>query len=214
MTEALLSAQKTWCVILKSSKLQCKVKTEPKRPLFSLILNPSDSFVSVLFWGDGERWATFVHFSGYKSQLWPRTSGTSLINGFVSRSPLLMLYHDIDRMGEGFMICSALCKERNGHFSLRAGDLLCPSPAPACQGLHTQFINCHFCGLQLITEGMPRFFCANQSPTFSIPCRVSLLWLKSVLSEQTLVVFERYKLGLCTLMMVAGQVPCSWHTER
>lgn len=117
------------------NKLQCKVKTEPKKPLFSLILNPSDSFVSVLFWGDGERWAAFVHFSGYKSQLWPRTSGTSLINGFVSRSPLLMPYHDIDRMGEGFMICSALCKERNGHFSWRAGDLLCPSPAPACQGL-------------------------------------------------------------------------------
>lgn len=55
MTEVLLSTQKTWYVILKSSKLQCKVKIEPQKPLFSLILNPSDSFVLAVFWGGGER---------------------------------------------------------------------------------------------------------------------------------------------------------------
>lgn len=55
MTEVLLSTQKTWYMILKSSKLQCKVKIEPQKPLFSLILNPSDSFVLAVFWGGGER---------------------------------------------------------------------------------------------------------------------------------------------------------------
>lgn len=54
MTEVFLGTQKTWYVILKSNKLQCKVKIEPKQPLFSLILNPSDSLVLALFWGGGE----------------------------------------------------------------------------------------------------------------------------------------------------------------
>lgn len=54
MTEVFLGTQKTWYVILKSNKLQCKVKIEPKQPLFSLILNPSDSFVLPFFGGGGE----------------------------------------------------------------------------------------------------------------------------------------------------------------
>lgn len=142
MTEVLLSTQKTWYMILKSSKLQCKVKIEPHQPLFSLLLHPSDSFVLALFWGSGEE----------RDELLLSTSVTTnhslglgrlALHSLMALSPGLLLltpYHDIDRTGEGFMICSALCKERNGHFSWRAGDLLCPPPASCVPRLtHTVY---------------------------------------------------------------------------